>query len=404
MTKVVTTVANGVIAQSNRHQAIADKTVGFIGLSKKGGAFERGAFEKGTRYRERHAAPMLTLDPRSSLPGVPCSEPNPVRQNADNDGVRRRPAGGGARPGIEIEMQDLSPRPAAMPVGRVGAPIAAAAASLALIVALAVASASLPGGAIAGIAAAAAGLTVFLGVGWCRSIRRNARLADALDLAAVKRQDDARTLAEAGATADQQHALIIEMRHRASNHLQTIASMLALQVRQSDDTAVRRALSEAADRVNTVGQAQRRLYRGDAAEFDLADYLEGLCTDLAGVYGLACQSAVEPAGVAHAKAALPLALILQELVSNAARHGARDGAMPRVAVHLRRDEGDAIALTIEDDGVGLPPGFSPETHARFGLTLAKSMAAQLRGTMAMDRISEQGGTRVTIIGHLPSAA
>ena len=96
------------------------------------------------------------------------------------------------------------------------------------------------------------------------------------------------------------------------------------------------------------------------------------------------------------RTALPLGLILNEAITNALKYafpGGRDG---RIRIVLEEATHGELRLTVEDNGIGLPPGFDLETHSSMGLHLIKMMSEQLNGTFD---IHSNGGTVLTICFH-----
>ena len=102
----------------------------------------------------------------------------------------------------------------------------------------------------------------------------------------------------------------------------------------------------------------------------------------------------EWAGVLPGDIATPLAVVLNELMQNAADHAfpAVDGhATGSVSVNLARDDG-AVVVDVIDDGVGLPPGFRPDDSRGLGLSIVQALVtSELGGSI---ELSTDGGTRV----------
>ena len=153
-------------------------------------------------------------------------------------------------------------------------------------------------------------------------------------------------------------ALLREVDHRVKNNLQMIASLIQLQARRSDDEAARAALRAVLGRVGAVATVHRRLFQGDPARFDVADFLRDLTGDLAGAAGrddIAISLDLEPVTLA-ASAAAPFALVANELLDNALRHAFPPGQGGTIRVRLSAEgsNGGACRLVIADDGPALP--------------------------------------------------
>lgn len=183
------------------------------------------------------------------------------------------------------------------------------------------------------------------------------------DITERKRGEEALSgaLAEREALLRQKDLLIREVDHRVKNSLALIIGLLRLQQRAVADGTARRALAEAADRVMTVARIHDRLYRGgDPGQVDFADYLRGLCGDLAA--SLAGEAdRVEVAADAPVPLpvdrAVPLGLIVAELVTNAFKHARGPDGRAHVRVGLSPADGGGLLLRVADNGPGLPAGF-----------------------------------------------
>jgi two-component sensor histidine kinase len=203
------------------------------------------------------------------------------------------------------------------------------------------------------------------------------------------------TVAEAMA---QKAALLHEIDHRVKNTLQLIASLILLQSRRTADEAGRASLKSVLDRVTAVATVHRRLFQGDPLRFDVADFVRDLAGDLAAAAGRDdLQIALDLDHVSiPASAAAPLALVINELLSNALRHAFPPPRGGRVAVSLRNG-GNHCRLSVTDDGVGLrdqPPGF--------GLTIVKLLCQQLHAEF--DVTDTDPGVRATMVIPMIAAA
>jgi two-component sensor histidine kinase len=185
--------------------------------------------------------------------------------------------------------------------------------------------------------------------------------------------------------------LLHEVDHRVKNNLQLIASLLQLQARRTPDEATRQAVRGILERVNAIGAVHRRLFQGgDVQRFDLAEFVRDLAGDLAaGARRDDIQLKLDLDAVAvPASQAAALALIVNELISNALKH-AFPGRAGVVQVAIRRTP-EGFALTVADDGPGLPEG-GPKG---FGSTIIQLLCQQVKATLAYEDAAP--GTRVVV--------
>jgi two-component system, sensor histidine kinase PdtaS len=185
----------------------------------------------------------------------------------------------------------------------------------------------------------------------------------------------------------QKDALMAEINHRTKNSLQLVASLLRLESRDIGDPEGRRRFVEASTRVNSIAAVHDGLDRtADLRRVHLVPLVRRLCEDLAHlrsreddvVVALAADVAIDT------DRAIPLAIIVNELVTNALKFGRRGGDSARVAVSLTADTADALALTVADRGPGLPAGFSMDRPPGLGLQLVKALVRQIGGEVALD--------------------
>ncbi len=199
-------------------------------------------------------------------------------------------------------------------------------------------------------------------------------------------------------------ATIREIHHRVKNNLQTVAALLRLQARRLDDGVGRGALDEAVRRVGTIALVHETLSQG----FD-----ETVSFDDVAVRGL--RNVVEVATSEHriesevhgsfgrmrAEDATPLAMIISELVQNAAEHGLaeRGGSIVLDVERVREPDGTEILhVDVTDDGGGLPRGFRPQ-RAGLGTRIVNSLVQDLRGAIRWEDV-EPHGTRVRFYARL----
>ncbi len=191
-------------------------------------------------------------------------------------------------------------------------------------------------------------------------------------------------------------ATIREIHHRVKNNLQTVAALLRLQARRSGLPEAREALEDAERRVASIALVHETLSHGfgDIVDFDeIADGLLRSVIDLGSVGpSRVTASRIGSFGPLPGEVATPLAMVVTEVVQNAADHAFvdRDAGSVTVAVNRIRDR---LRLRISDDGRGLPDDF--DTGSSLGLSIVTTLVeTELGGTINFE--STGRGTTVAI--------
>jgi PAS domain S-box-containing protein len=206
---------------------------------------------------------------------------------------------------------------------------------------------------------------------------------------------------EAAVTASlrEKETLLKEIHHRVKNNLQIVSSLLSLQAEELEPGASRDALRETVFRVRSMSQVHQQLYGTENLNrIDFGAYTQTLCASL--VASLDPRAVLEldvvPIEVT-VDTAVPCGLALNELVTNALKHGRGTDGSCRLTVRLYRQEG-WVVLSVSDRG----PGFSPEaTRAgSLGMLLLQSLARQLSGELVIGR---EGGAQVALRMRLDEA-
>lgn len=200
-----------------------------------------------------------------------------------------------------------------------------------------------------------------------------------LERRVAERTADLRT-----ALAEQQ-ALLREVNHRVKNNLEVINSLLSLQAAEVADVRARQALTEASHRVRAIGLVHRLLYEAPSlARVDVGRFAEELGQALVVSYGAGERVRVTVVALSGERLAttleqaVPLGLILNELLTNALTHafpGERPGC-----IQLRIDAA-AGALDLADDGIGLPVSVDVAHPRTLGLQVVQALVRQVGGTL-----------------------
>lgn len=192
-------------------------------------------------------------------------------------------------------------------------------------------------------------------------------------------------------------ATIREVHHRVKNNLQTIASLLRIQARRSSSEEAAHALREAVDRVSSMAVVHEMLAESTEESVDLAaavrTVVDMVVRGLAGAETMIGLKVDGETGLVSAPVATSLALVAAELVHNAIEHGIGGRHRGSVTVTMRRTPAE-VALSVHDDGAGLPPDFSPDASAHLGLAIVRTIVEDdLRGTLSF---TSGAGTLVSV--------
>jgi two-component sensor histidine kinase len=167
-----------------------------------------------------------------------------------------------------------------------------------------------------------------------------------------------------------------EIDHRVMNSLQFVSGMLTMQSRSPEVGDAADHLQQAANRVAAVAQVHRHFYADAADEVSCIAYLRRLCGDLATI--LDREIVIDgDEGMVPATSIQPIGLLTNELVTNAAKHGAG-----KIEVTFRVS-GDVNRLMVCDEGAGLKPGFDPHSAtAGLGMRVITTLVRQLHGSLS----------------------
>jgi two-component sensor histidine kinase len=198
-------------------------------------------------------------------------------------------------------------------------------------------------------------------------------------------------------------ATIREIHHRVKNNLQTVAALLRLQARRLPEGEGRTALEEAVRRVGVIALVHDTLSQGfdERVDFDeIANRGLNAVVEVARGEHPVHAHIVGEFGMLRAEDATALAMVLSELIQNAAEHGlAEAGGAIEVAVQRRGEDGhELLEVTITDDGAGLPDDFSPG-RSGLGTQIVQSLVQDLRGRITWEAAKPRG-TRVRFLARL----
>lgn len=184
---------------------------------------------------------------------------------------------------------------------------------------------------------------------------------------------------------------LLELQHRVRNDLQLIVSLLMLHRRRLTDAAARSGLVHVVDRIAAIGMAHDQLAdNADHGTIELSDYLQSLCGSLnQRREGVSVATDLARAALPHERA-VPLGLVVNELVTNALKHAFPDARPGTVTVTFHTAEPGEGVLTVRDDGVGM----GPPRPGSLGTELVRRLVEQCGGRMHHEALDP--GTAITV--------
>jgi two-component sensor histidine kinase len=204
---------------------------------------------------------------------------------------------------------------------------------------------------------------------------------------------------------ERQAFLTREVGHRIKNNLAIVTSLLTLQARNAGSEETRTALSDARGRIEAIAQVHDQLWRQEQSEtINLDAYLRDLC---ARVQRTMPQHRLTYSGDGETPVPVPIddavtvSLIVNELITNAAKYAYPEQEGGPIAVGLSSHTGQSLRIEVADTGVGIPREIAAgEIKAgSLGMRMLRNLSRQLDAELAIDTGS--GGTRVVVT--IPSA-
>jgi len=195
---------------------------------------------------------------------------------------------------------------------------------------------------------------------------------------------------------EEKAVLLKELNHRVKNNLQMVSSLLSLQGNQLGDHPAAEAINAGKMRVEALSMIHQKLYQDDVhTSILIKEHLQLLVSNLLYSYGDPFKPSivVEPSAMEmDIDTAIPLSLIVNELVTNAMKYAFEGIQHPELKISLVQPNG-YYHLEISDNGVGIDQ--EKDTSNSFGLRLVRSLVDQLHGNLEIDN-NPAGGTSFII--------
>lgn len=182
--------------------------------------------------------------------------------------------------------------------------------------------------------------------------------------------------------------LIREIYHRTKNNMQVIISMLALQNVFTGDEKLGGIFREMENRIRAMALVHEKLYQSrELSRINAGEYLGELTDAILSGYGITPDKIKVTRKLQDVlmliDTAIPCGLVVNELVTNVARHAFPGDRIGELVIELSSDAGECISLVVSDNGVGA--GIEAEPGSTFGLMVVKNVVEyQLKGTVTMD--------------------
>jgi len=195
-----------------------------------------------------------------------------------------------------------------------------------------------------------------------------------------------RTLEELESALAEKTVLLQEVHHRVKNNLAVIVSLLGMKASAIESPEAQAALEDSQQRVRSIALIHEHLYGKERFDrIDFAEYAGQLVRELSDVYGararhIAIRVEAEPILMAMNRA-VPCALILNELVTNALKHAFPDGRSGEIGISLRRQGPGRLELSIQDNGIGCPRGAPARDGKSLGLRIVEILTKQIEGSL-----------------------
>jgi PAS domain S-box-containing protein len=196
----------------------------------------------------------------------------------------------------------------------------------------------------------------------------------------------------------EKEVLLKETHHRVKNNLQIISSLLSLQAGYVKDEKLLDILRDSQKRIRSMALIHEKFYQAeDYVGADFSGYVRDLILSLFSTYRFDTSAVDLQTNIGDVfldiDTSIPLALIINELISNSLEHAFPDDGKGRIRVDLNEEDGGRFKLMVEDDGVGLPEDFDIQSTETLGLRLVAALAEQLGGKIEIDTTA---GTRFDI--------
>lgn len=200
------------------------------------------------------------------------------------------------------------------------------------------------------------------------------------------------------AALKQKELLLKEVHHRVKNNLNIVNSLIRLQAARIKDTGIADRLRDLTSRIQSMALVHEKLYQsGDLSDIDLGAYVRDTVDNLYNGYGIdreriRCDVRSRGGIALTIRQAIPCGMIVNELVTNCLKYAFPGDRSGTIAVEVSLADG-VVLLAVRDDGVGLPEGLDIDDGGTLGLSLIRSLAEQISGSV---EVGPGPGTSVVV--------
>lgn len=221
--------------------------------------------------------------------------------------------------------------------------------------------------------------------------QKNASLQHILDEKEILIYDKDNLLDEKEALLEEKEWMLKEIHHRVKNNLQIISSLLHSQGVYLKDKAALAAIRESQSRVHVMALIHQKLYQSDRlSTIPMAGYIDEIVDYLLVMFArqdsVTKRMVLAPINL-DVILAVPLGLILNEVVTNSLKYAFPGNQTGSICIELIKMDTQTYRLTMGDDGIGLPPDLNPNRSRTLGMSLIRGLSKQLGGKLQINQLN-----------------
>jgi PAS domain S-box-containing protein len=192
------------------------------------------------------------------------------------------------------------------------------------------------------------------------------------------------------AQLQEKQVLLQEIHHRVKNNLQLVASLLELRSREMENEAAKSAFNDSIGRIRSMALLHEKMYSANiVGSVNFAEYVKSLFEPLAEAFNkdLPINFVVDSDHfMLDINRAVPLGLILNELLTNSLKHAFSSSESAQIFVKIRTDM-NKVAVTVADNGAGLPPHINLFNSNSFGFKIVRLLVEQIEGQIRVQNLN-----------------